>query len=96
MPAHPVYDTTLNFLGGLAAPPSRLEARVASREGMPLLCLVEAALSHGLATSADRELVWLSDAPPAGRNLLSLRAFGADRTLLAETTHEFPSLETAE
>jgi hypothetical protein len=95
VPHHPVFATTLDFLGGLAAKPSRLEARIAAQEGMPLLCLVEAALAQGLETAADRELVWLSGAPPAGRNVLSLRALGADRALLAELTHEFQSLEAA-
>lgn len=81
---------TLNFVSSvLAAAPVRLEARVSSHEGMPLLCAVEAALTQSLPRSAAQELVWLRDAPPSGVNVLRLRAFGARRELLAEAVHEF-------
>lgn len=86
---HPVFATTLNFLGALAHAPSRLEARVASREGMALLQLVERALAQASPKPAARELMWLSDQPPAGVDVLRLRAFGAESELLAEAVHQF-------
>ncbi len=85
-----VRQATLDFVSGvLAAGPARLEARVSSREGMPLLCSVEAALAQSLPRSAAQELVWLKDLPPSGLDVLRLQAFGADRRLLAEAVHEF-------
>lgn len=89
--AHPLFATTLDFVGALSDRPARVEVRIASREGMPLLCLAEAALVQAAGKSPALELVWLSDAPPAGRDVLQLRAFGADRALLAEARHEFTS-----
>ena len=81
-------DLTASFVSGIRpAAPSRLEAKVSSREGMPLLCAVEAALAGALPRSA-QELVWLSGAPPAGRHVLRLRAFGPANELLAEIEHE--------
>jgi hypothetical protein len=73
----------------LAKGPLRLEAKVSSAEGMPLLCAVEAALGRALPRSARQELVWLNGAPPCGAHVLQLRAFGADNALLAEVRHEF-------
>lgn len=87
--AHPLFATTLAFVDGLSDRPARVEVRVASREGMPLLCLAESALAKAPGASPVLELVWLSDAPPAGHDVLQLRAFGADRALLAEARHEF-------
>ena len=87
----PVLATTLSFVGALAACPSRLEARVASREGMALLQRVETALAQAAPKPAARELMWLSDQPPAGLHVLRLRAFGPGSELLAETTYEFPA-----
>jgi hypothetical protein len=87
---HAVRAATLNFVAGvLAAAPARLEARVSSHEGMPLLCSVEAALAQSLPRSAAQELVWLKDLPPSGLSVLRLQAFGANRELLAEAVHEF-------
>jgi hypothetical protein len=85
-----VRAATLDFVAGvLAAAPVRLEARVSSREGMPVLCSVESALAQSLPRSAKQELVWLNDRPPSGLSVLRLRAFGADRRLLAEAVLEF-------
>ena len=88
--SHPVHQATVNFVAGvLPSGPCRLEARVSSREGMPLLCLVETALAQALPRSAAQELVWLKDPPPEGRDVLRLQAFGPNRELLAEAVHEF-------
>jgi hypothetical protein len=75
--------------GVLAKELLRLEAKVSSAEGMPLLCAVEAVLGRALPRSATQELVWLNGAPPSGAHVLQLRAFGPDNTLLAEARHEF-------
>lgn len=91
-PADPrsVADLALSFVARvLPDAPSRLEAKVLGQDGMPVLCAVEAALTQALPRSA-QELVWLSGAPPAGRPVLRLRAFGAVGQLLAETVHELP------
>ncbi len=69
--------------------PCRVEAKVASQDGMPLLCAVEAALGAALARPATQELVWLSGAPKPGAHVLRLQAFGPDNELLAEAMHEF-------
>ena len=73
----------------LAKAPSRLEAKVASQDGMPLLCAVEAALAAILAKPTVQELVWLSGAPRPGVHLLRLQAFGPENELLAEAVHQF-------
>ena len=86
---HAVRQATLEFLTALAAAHIRLEARVSSREGMPLLCSVESALAQTLPRSAAQELVWLREVPPPGRSVLRLKAFGPDREVLAEAVHEF-------
>jgi hypothetical protein len=67
--------------------PCRVEAKVASQDGMPLLCAVEAALDAVLARPA--ELVWLSGASKPGAHVLRLQAYGPDNELLAEAMHEF-------
>ena len=67
----------------------RLEAKVSSADGMPLLCAIEAALAQALAKPVTQELVWLNEAPASGAHVLQLRAFGPDNTLLAEALHEF-------
>jgi hypothetical protein len=87
---HAVREATLDFVSGVPdAALVRLEARVSSHEGMPLLCSVEAALAQSLPRSATQELVWLRDLPPSGLSVLRLQAFGANRELLAEAVHEF-------
>lgn len=70
--------------------PRRLEAKVSSADGMPLLCAVEAVLGEALPRSTVQELVWLNGAPASGAHVLQLQAFGADNALLAEARHEFP------
>jgi|WetSurMetagenome_2_1015567.scaffolds.fasta_scaffold132511_1 hypothetical protein len=73
----------------LAKAPLRVEAKVSSRDGIPLLCAVEAALGAALTRRTAQELVWLSNAPEPGVHVLQLQAFGADNTLLDEAVHEF-------
>jgi hypothetical protein len=73
----------------LAKAPSRLEAKVASQDGMPLLCAVEAALAAIVSKPTVQELVWLSGAPRPGVHVLRLQAFGPGDELLAEAVHQF-------
>ncbi len=90
LPLKSVADATENFLAEVKPrSPRRLEARVSSAEGMPLLCVVEAALGRALPRPVTQELVWLNGAPAPGSHVLQLRAFGPDNTLLAEAHHEF-------
>lgn len=86
-PVQSVAEATRSFLQRLKAP-ARVEVKVASGQGMPLLCAVEAALAGALPRSAAQELVWLSGAP-AGAHQLRLQAFGPGNELLAEAVHEF-------
>jgi hypothetical protein len=69
--------------------PFRLEAKVSSSDGMPLLCAIEAALGQALTRPATQELVWLNGAPATGAHVLQLKAFGPEGVLLAEARHEF-------
>lgn len=90
LPLKSVADATGTFLNQLKAhAPRRLEAKVSSADGMPLLCAVEAVLGESLPRSTVQELVWLNGAPASGAHVLQLQAFGADNTLLAEARHEF-------
>ena len=88
LPLKSVAEATGSFVDDLKAP-FRLEAKVSSADGMPLLCAIEAALSRAPARPASQELVWLNGAPVAGVHRLQLQAFGPDNTLLAEARHEF-------
>ena len=72
-----------------ARSPFRLEAKVSSPDGMPLLCAIEAALGQSAAKPVTQELVWLNEAPASGAHVLHLRAFGPNNVLLAEARHEF-------
>ena len=90
LPLQSVAAATGDFVEGLKAKgPVRLEAKVSSADGMPLLCAVEAVLGRALPRSTAQELVWLNGAPPSGLHLLQLQAFGPDNSLLAEARHEF-------
>ena len=90
LPLKSVAAATDSFVAGvLARCPLRLEAKVSSADGMPLLCAVEAALGQSLPRPVTQELVWLNGAPESGAHLLHLRAFGPDNVLLAEARHEF-------
>jgi hypothetical protein len=73
----------------LARSPQRLEAKVSSADGMPLLCAVEAALGQRLRKPVTQELVWLNGAPASGAHVLQLKAFGPGNVVLAEIRHEF-------
>lgn len=89
-PFQSAADATHSFVARL--PPHaacRLEVKVFSRDGMLLLCAVEAALAEVLPARSSQELVWLSGAPAPGAHRLRLQAFGPDNALLAEATHEF-------
>ena len=90
LPLKSVAAATDSFVAGvLAQEPLRLEAKVSSADGMPLLCAVEAALGLVLQQPVTQELVWLNGAPAAGLHVLQLQAFGHDNALLAEARHEF-------
>jgi hypothetical protein len=90
LPLQSVAAATRDFVDGLKAKaPVRLEAKISSAHGMPLLCAVEAVLGRALPRSMAQELVWLNGAPASGRHLLQLQAFGSDNSLLAEARHEF-------
>ena len=52
--------------------PFRLEAKVSSVDGMPLLCAIEAALGQAPAKPATQELVWLNEAPASGAHVLEV------------------------
>jgi hypothetical protein len=85
-----VADATARFVASVRAQaPRRIEAKVCSRDGMPLLCAVEAILGTDLPRATAQELVWLSGAAKPGAHVLQLQAFGADNQLLAEAQHEF-------
>ncbi len=90
LPLRSFADATDSFVAGvLARGPLRLEAKVSSADGMPLLCAVEAALGEALPRPVTQELVWLNGAPASGAHVLQLKAFGPDNTVLAEARHEF-------
>jgi hypothetical protein len=72
-----------------ARAPFRLEAKVSSLDGMPLLCAIEAAIGQALAKPVTQELVWLNGAPVSGAHVVHLRAYGPDNVLLAEARHEY-------
>ena len=88
LPLQSVSAATRRFVARLEAP-CRVEARVASRDGMRLLCAVEAALGAAPARPATQELVWLSGAPRPGVHFLRLQAFAPDNRLLGEAVHEW-------
>lgn len=69
--------------------PRRVEAKVASHNGMPLLCVVEEVFGQALPQQTAQELVWLSGAPRPGAHVLRFQAFGPGNQLLAEILHEF-------
>lgn len=90
LPLEPVSEATSCFVSAvLAKAPLRVEAKVASRDGMPLLRAVEEVLGSVLTRRTAQELVWLSDRPRPGVHVLRLQAFGPDNTLLGEAVHEF-------
>jgi hypothetical protein len=90
LPLECVTAATGRFVAELrAAALFRLEAKVSSPDGMPLLCAIEAALGEALAKPVTQELVWLNGAPTPGAHVLHLRAFGPEGVLLAEARHEF-------
>lgn len=68
-----------------ARAPCRVEAKVESANGMPLLCAVEDVLRGALPRGGvTHELVWLTGAPKAGGEVLSLKAFGAGGVVVGE------------
>ena len=90
LPLKSFAAATGDFLAEVNAKgPRRLEAKVSSADGMPLLCAVEAVLGKALPKSTAQELVWLNGAPKSGAHVLQLQAFGPDNTLLAQARHEF-------
>jgi hypothetical protein len=90
LPLKSVAAVTGRFVAEVRArTPFRLEAKVSSPDGMPLLCAIEAALGQALQRPATQELVWLNGAPVSGAHVVHLRAYGPDNVLLAEARHEF-------
>lgn len=90
LPLRSFATATGSFVDNLRAKaPFRLEAKVSSADGMPLLCAIEAVLAEALPKSASQELVWLNGAPESGAHRLQLLAFGPGNVLLAEARHEF-------
>jgi hypothetical protein len=89
-PLNEAAQATRSFLSSLASHrPERVEAKVASAAGMPLLCAVEAALAEALPAKTTQELMWLAGAPEGGVHRLWLLAYGAGNELLAKSAHEF-------
>ena len=65
--------------------PCRVEVKVESRNGMPLLCAVETVLRQTLLRpGTTHELVWLTGAPTSGGDVLRLQAFGQGNELLGK------------
>ena len=90
LPLSSVADATGRFVADAPAGALfRLEAKVLSADGMPLLCAIEAALGEALPKPVTQELVWLNGAPVSGAHVVHLRAYGPDNVLLAEARHEF-------
>jgi len=90
LPLKSVAAATDSFLADLSPKAAcRVEAKVASCDGMPLLCAVEAVLGEALPKRVTQELVWLSGTPRTGAHVLQLQAFGPHNVLLAEARHEF-------
>lgn len=89
LPLQSVSAATQRFVARIRPAAHRVEAKVASRDGLKLLCAVEAVLAGALLRPATQELVWLSGAPKPGFHVLKLQAFGSDNTLLGEAVHEF-------
>jgi len=88
LPLQCVSALTKDFVAEvIAKAPSRVEAKVSSRDGMPLLCAVEAVLGEALSRTARQELVWLGGASEPGRHVLELRAFQLDNGLISEAVH---------
>ncbi len=89
LPLNSVAAVTDSFVELVQAKsPRRVEAKVSSPNGMPLLCAVEEVLRRALPRPTAQELVWLSGAPRQGAHLLHLQAFGPGNQLLAEALHE--------
>jgi hypothetical protein len=90
LPLNSVADAAGSFAAQVRSIAAcRVEAKVASHDGMPLLCAVEAVFGSLLPRPTAQELVWLSISPRAGAHALHLQAFGADNKLLVEAFHEF-------
>jgi hypothetical protein len=90
LPLRSVSEAVESFVADIPPrSPCRVEAKVASHDGMPVLCAVEAALGAALARPATQELVWLSGSAKPGAHVLRLQAYGPDNELLAEALHEF-------
>jgi hypothetical protein len=90
LPLQLVSALTDRFVAEVRAKaPCRVEAKVASQDGMPLLCAVEAVLGTALSRATSQELVWLGGAPEPGRHVLKLRAFQSDNLVVGEAVHEF-------
>jgi len=89
LPLQRVADLTQRFVAGLLGQaPSRVEATVASQDGMPVLCAVEAVLGRTLSRATRQELIWLGRTPPSGGHVLRLRAFQADNVVIGDEMHE--------
>jgi len=90
LPLNSLAEVTDDFVAGvLQRAPVRLEAKVSSADGLPLLCAVESVLGRRLSRATAQELVWLNGAPTPGVHVLQLQAFGPGNSLLAEARHEF-------
>ena len=89
LPLKPFAAALDRFVAEVRAAPFRLEAKVSSSDGLPLLCAIEAALGQAPQKPVTQELVWLNGAPSSGVHVLHLRSFVPDNVLLAETHHEF-------
>ena len=89
LPLQHVSALTQHFVDEiLAKAPSRIEVKVSSRDGMPLLCAVEQVLGESLSRATRQELVWLGGATRPGRHVLELRAFCSDNGLIGQAAHD--------
>jgi len=90
LPLNSVAAAAGSFVAEVRAKtPCRVEAKVSSHNGMPLLCVVEAVFRAALPKPTTQELVWLAVAPRPGAHVLHLQAFGPGNQLLSEVMHEF-------
>ena len=89
LPLQRVSALTQSFVAEIRAKaPSRVEAKVTSQNGMPLLCAVEAVFGTSLSKATSHELVWLGGVSEPGRHVLKLRAFQSDNLIVGEAEHE--------
>jgi hypothetical protein len=67
--------------------PDRIQAQLGGRDGMAVLCLVEAAISQSWPPTTAKELIWLGGAGDRNADTLRLQAFAPDGERLHAATY---------